>query len=223
MDEDRHPKRTSRGQLRTKIESGEGTIPVKSNGTFTQTWDGILQGERLLTMSCSDKICRWNVVGVQGALLSHFIEPIYLKTIVLSSLMKESHMIRAMYGRIENTLQGLPPPFHLNRPNMFLTTSCESRQPSKALGFAVIWCKGMPNPEIVTTNVGKTDNGASIICKQSLMRRFTNLVGRISSMTQIEKNTLGIYSDIKESVLSYKASAFLTFKYSRCFVILLIR
>ncbi|CAG4936343.1 unnamed protein product [Parnassius apollo] len=91
---DKHPNRLARGQLRTKIESGEGTIPVKNCNNIIQTWDGVLQGERLLTMSCSDKAARWCVVGLQGALLTRLLRPVYLHALVLGSLLHQHHLYR---------------------------------------------------------------------------------------------------------------------------------
>lgn len=44
--------------------TGEGCIPIE-NDANVPTWDGVLRGERLRTMSCSDKIARWNFVGLQ--------------------------------------------------------------------------------------------------------------------------------------------------------------
>ncbi|EFC49040.1 tRNA-specific adenosine deaminase [Naegleria gruberi] len=43
-------------------------------------------GSRNQSMSCSDKITKWNVVGIQGSLLSNFFEPIFVdKFLILLS------------------------------------------------------------------------------------------------------------------------------------------
>lgn len=39
-----------------------------------------------LCMSCSDKIASWNVTGLQGALASHFLEPIYVDNILIGDV-----------------------------------------------------------------------------------------------------------------------------------------
>jgi len=191
--------------LRTKIESGEGTIPVKSS-VGIQTWDGVLQGQRLLTMSCSDKIARWNVVGVQGSLLSHFTEPIYLDSVVLGSLFNSSHMYRAVCGRVEATVEGLPPPFRFNKPALGVTSSPETRQPGKAPNHSVNWVIGEDRVEIINSMTGKAELGAaSRLCKQSLFRHFCALVGRVPTINDLVGDIRSeLYSVLKSKAQDYQ-------------------
>ncbi|XP_039695999.1 double-stranded RNA-specific editase 1 isoform X3 [Pteropus medius] len=203
---DRHPNRKARGQLRTKIESGEGTIPVRSNASI-QTWDGVLQGERLLTMSCSDKMARWNVVGVQGSLLSVFVEPIYFSSIILGSLYHGDHLSRAMYQRVSN-IEDLPPLYALNKPLLSGISNAEARQPGKAPNFSVNWTVGDSAIEVINATTGKDELGrASRLCKHALYCRWMRVHGKVPSSSLRAKVTRpNMYHESKLVAREYQAA-----------------
>jgi len=206
---DKHPGRKKRGLLRVKLENGEGTIPAINGDTTIQTWDGVLHGERLRTMSCSDKLCRWNVVGVQGALLSHFLEPVYLQSVVLGSLYHYEHMSRAMYHRLGD-LEGLPALFRQSRPLMNGTTTPEARVTIKSPNFSVNWSEGDEGFEVVNATRGMIGEGPepSRLCKQSLFKRFIAVWKKLKPVDPVPLS----YHAAKRGVADYQTAKLLVMK-----------
>ncbi|XP_051872127.1 double-stranded RNA-specific editase B2 [Pristis pectinata] len=203
--------RRVRGHLRTKIESGEGTIPIRSCNSI-QTWDGVLQGEQLLTMSCTDKINRWNILGTQGSLLSHFIEPIYLQSIVLGSTHHIDHLSQAMCQRLEDIGQ-LPPPYRYNQPLLSGVSSTGLRQQGKSPSFSVNWALGDPDLEIINATTGKGDLGCSSrLCKRALYTQWAKLYGKLSTRASNLRGTPSMYCEAKLAAENYQAAKQQLFK-----------
>lgn len=57
---------------------------VSSSACILRSKPGRADAPPSISMSCSDKFMLWNVVGIQGALLSRWLEPIYIDQLVLS-------------------------------------------------------------------------------------------------------------------------------------------
>ncbi|XP_024109467.2 double-stranded RNA-specific editase B2 [Pongo abelii] len=200
----KHLVRKFRGHLRTKIESGEGTVPVRGPSAV-QTWDGVLLGEQLITMSCTDKIARWNVLGLQGALLSHFVEPVYLQSIVVGSLHHTGHLARVMSHRMEGVGQ-LPASYRHNRPLLSGVSDAEARQPGKSPPFSVNWVVGSADLEIINATTGRRSSGGpSRLCKHMLSARWAQLYGRLSTRTPSPGDTPSMYCEAKLGAHTYQS------------------
>ncbi|KAF8450872.1 adenosine deaminase/editase [Boletus edulis BED1] len=91
-----------------------------------RTKPGRADSPSTLCMSCSDKIARWNVVGIQGALGSAFLHPIYISRIIIGQvpqpLQRDVRVDceRAFWGRLSD-ISALPLTFHVHPPQVIFT------------------------------------------------------------------------------------------------------
>ncbi|XP_065182291.1 uncharacterized protein LOC135813000 [Sycon ciliatum] len=210
--QDNHPRRISRGLLRYKVEIGEGTLP--SGDDHIQTLDGILGGERLRTMSCSDKMLCWNVLGLQGTLLTHFIDPVYVKAIVVGNLYSHEHMKRALTSRsvgaelcgpYAESLQNPPELTHLP-----IQAIVERRDTARAAIHSFDWTSGDATLEILQGSSGlQVAESAARICKRSFFERFTALRERLASIGLTNLDVLNIklcdtYRGVKSQAIAHR-------------------
>lgn len=126
-------------------------------------------------MSCSDKLARWNVLGIQGALLSLYIEPIYFKSMTIGSLFNEQHLTRAVYSRISG-IANIPEPFVANLPLLHGVSDPIQRVAGKSPVLSINWAWGDKAIEVIESRTGKLKHMIpSRICKQFMFQAFLDL------------------------------------------------
>ncbi|KAI4995765.1 hypothetical protein ZWY2020_037813 [Hordeum vulgare] len=81
------------------------------------------RGDTTLLVSCFDKITRWCAVGIQGAQLSHILEPLYLSTITIGQSPNgasegfciENNVVKVLGARLSCLSKKFPEPFKWNK------------------------------------------------------------------------------------------------------------
>lgn len=212
-----------------KVVDGEESDSLLPGISYHTT--GVLRtkpgrGDPTLSHSCSDKMLKWNVLGLQGCILSLIIiDPLYLGTIIVGPCpYSQDAMYRAIHGRVKSKLEALKLPlrYKVNTPIVLQSSLEFSYSCAEVSRFCTDVSKLMPSPssliwskssvhgtkQEVATNgrrLGTTAKNMNTpksrvsICRFNLFHRSLDLLKTPTFLTLYNSVSFTNYANFKKS------------------------
>ncbi|XP_077958065.1 adenosine deaminase domain-containing protein 1 isoform X1 [Gasterosteus aculeatus] len=158
------------------------SVEGKVFSVFSSTFDH--SASKVVSMSATDKLTQWQVLGFQGALLSHFIEPVYVHSILVGNVgcSDVRGLKMSVSQRVEGITSQLPMFYCMMTPHISLVPAVASNTSDRGqFTLGINWSEGDSSLEVVDGLAGRaveqspfksSPSLASRLCKAAMLHRF---------------------------------------------------